>query len=367
MEEGRQPMKIRSLESAYLRVPLPASEDGGHGAIDTEELVLVTVRTDGADGFGYAYTIGKGGRAIRSLIDHELTDLLVGRTFGTPQEAWRHMWQRTLYIGRGGLTTFAIAAIDIALWDAFAKNAGSPLYRALGAEARDLPTYGSGVDLHKPLDDLLAQVDGYLQRGLRGVKMKVGRPSIEDDIARVRAVREMIGPDIALMVDANMAWDREQALDAARHLQEFDLRWLEEPLPPEDVEGHSWLRKQTKIPLSVGESFHSPAEFTTYTKAAANDVFQVDPVTNGGVSVVIEAIARANEAGLDTSTHYADELNAHLLCMADKPVFLEKHAFALDDLLEQPQFVFAGLVRPTDEAGHGIRFRADAVERFSSE
>ncbi|WZO35219.1 mandelate racemase/muconate lactonizing enzyme family protein [Microbacterium sp. LWS13-1.2] len=360
-------MRIMSLSTDYFRLPLPPSEDGGHGAIDTEELVFVNVHTDLADGFGYAYTIGKGGRAIRSLIDHEIADAVIGLDFASPEDAWRHVWRRMLYIGRGGLTSFAIAALDMALWDAYAKADGVPLYRAIGAQSKELPTYGSGVDLQKSTEDLLEQIDGYKARGLRGVKMKVGRPTLSEDIERVAAVRDHLGTAVDLMVDANMAWDRDEALEAARQLEPFELRWLEEPLTPEDIEGHAHLRRETSTPLSVGESFHSPAEFHAYARAGGSDVFQVDPVTNGGVTVAIEALRAANAAGIDASSHYADELNAHILCLAERPVFLEKHAFALDAYLEDPQEIVDGFVRPSERPGHGIAFLAEAVEPFRAD
>jgi 3,6-anhydro-L-galactonate cycloisomerase len=132
--------------------------------------------------------------------------LLLGQDASDIEGLWHLMWQRLLYVGRGGLAAFAIAAVDVALWDLFGVREQKPLYALLGAKAREIPAYGSGVDLPKPLDELLRQVEGFLARGLPGVKVKVGRPDSREDEERVGAVRKLIGDGVDLMVDANMSW-----------------------------------------------------------------------------------------------------------------------------------------------------------------
>jgi L-alanine-DL-glutamate epimerase-like enolase superfamily enzyme len=274
------------------------------------------------------------------------------------------LWQRLLYVGRGGLAAFAIAAIDIALWDLRGLRLGQPLYALLGAQPRDLPAYGSGVDLPKPLDELLRQVEGFVARGLPGVKVKLGRADPAEDEARVAAVRRLIGPDIDLMVDANMAWTADQALERGRRLEPYGLYWYEEPTIPEDVPGHARLARELKVPIAVGESLHSPHEFHRYIEAGAAAVIQIDPVTNGGITASLQALRLADAAGLQTSSHYTDELCAHLLCASRQPVYLEKHAFALDPYLEAPQAVVNGRVRPCTAAGTGLRFNPRAMAPY---
>jgi L-alanine-DL-glutamate epimerase-like enolase superfamily enzyme len=158
-------MKIERVESAYYRLPLEPMGDAGHGAIDTEVLITLDLHAEGLTGHGYAYTIGRGGRAVRSLIDEDIVPLILGQDAVDIHGLWELMWQRLLYVGRGGLAAFAIAAIDVALWDLYGVREGKPLYALLGAGAREVPVYGSGVDLPKPLDELLAQTEGFLQRG----------------------------------------------------------------------------------------------------------------------------------------------------------------------------------------------------------
>jgi len=357
-------MRIEGIETAYHRLPLEAQGDAGHGAIDSEELITLVVRAEGLEGHGYSYTIGRGGRAVQSLIDHDLAPLLAGRDASDIQGLWDLMWQRLLYVGRGGVAAFAMAAVDVALWDLRGLREGRPLYALLGAEARDIPAYGSGVDLPKPLDELLHQTEGFLERGLPGVKVKVGRPDPAEDEERVGAVRRLIGDEVDLMVDANMAWTTEEALERGRRLEAFGLRWYEEPTIPEDVAGHARLARELEVPIAVGESLHSPHEFRRYVDEGATAIVQIDPITNGGITASAAALRMADEAGLQTSSHYTDELSAHLLCASRSPAYLEKHAFALDRYLVEPQVVTDGHVRPTEVPGTGMRFDPDALAPY---
>lgn len=357
-------MRVRSIATSYYRLPLPESGDAGHGRLTHEELILVEVAAEDLTGLGYAYTIGRGGRAIQALIEHDLRPLLIGTEVDDPPAIWERMWSSLLYVGRGGLASFAIAALDIALWDLRGRALGQPLYRLFGGEARPIPAYGSGVDLPLPLNALLRQVEGYLERGVRGVKVKVGRPDPEDDEARLAAVRRLIGEETDLMVDANMGWTVEQAIERGRRLERFRLRWLEEPTIPEDVDGHVRIAAELATPIALGESLHSPWEFERYLEAEAVEVVQLDPITLGGITPWWRVARAAAARGLPLSSHYADELSAHLLAASHNPLYLEKHAFALDPYLEEAQAVVDGAVWPFEQPGHGIRFARRALEPY---
>jgi L-alanine-DL-glutamate epimerase-like enolase superfamily enzyme len=269
-----------------------------------------------------------------------------------------------LYVGRGGLASFAIAALDIALWDLRGLRTGRPLYALVGGRARPLPAYGSGVDLPKPLHDLLRQVEGFMERGFRGVKVKVGRPESREDEERVSAVRRLIGDQVDLMIDANMAWSYAEARERGTRLMSNRLLWLEEPCAPEDVWAHARLAADLGVRIAVGESLHAPAEFERYIAERAAGVIQIDPVTNGGITASLRALALADAAGLPTSSHYTDELSVHLLCASQQPLYVEKHAFALDRYLQTPQRVENGSVRPTEQPGTGLRFELGALAPY---
>ncbi|HZG65902.1 MAG TPA: mandelate racemase/muconate lactonizing enzyme family protein [Herpetosiphonaceae bacterium] len=357
-------MKIERLETAYYRLPLEAVGDAGHGILDSEELITLTLHAEGLEGHGYSYTIGRGGHAIRALIDHDLAPLLLGQDAGDIEGLWKLMWQRLLYVGRGGLTSFAIAAVDIALWDLRGLSEGKPLHALFGAEAREIPAYGSGVDLPKSLPELLKQTESFLARGFPGVKVKIGRRDPREDEQRVGAVRKLIGDGVDLMVDANMTWTADEALERGRRLEQWGLYWYEEPTIPEDVAGHAWLAREMDVPIAIGESLHSPHEFRRYVDEQAVEILQIDPITNGGITASLQALKMADAAGLRTSSHYTDELSAHLLCASSNAVYLEKHAFALDPYLQEPQQVVNGHVRPTGTPGTGLRFDVRALEPY---
>ncbi len=357
-------MKIERIETAYYRLPLEAVGDAGHGIINSEELITLRLFADGLEAHGYTYTIGRGGRAIQALIDHDLAPLLVGQDATNIQGLWELMWHRLLYVGRGGITAFAIAAVDVALWDLYGLREQKPLYALFGVDARELPAYGSGVDLPKSLDDLLKQTEAFMERGFPGVKVKIGRPDPREDEARVGAVRKLIGDGVDLMVDANMTWSADEAIERGRRLEQFGLYWYEEPTIPEDVPGHARLVRELDVPIAIGESLHSPHEFQRYVDEQAAAVLQIDPITNGGITASLQALRMADAAGLKTSSHYTDELSAHLLCASRNAVYLEKHAFALDPYLQAPQQVVNGRVRPTETPGSGMRFDDQALEPY---
>ena len=359
-------MRVHSVETSYYRLPLPESGDAGHGRLTHEELILVRVGADDLAGLGYAYTIGRGGRAIQALIEHDLAPLLLGQEADDPAAVWARLWSALLYVGRGGLASFAIAALDVALWDLKGQALGQPLYRLFGGEPRSIPAYGSGVDLPLPEDALLRQVEGFLERGFRAVKIKVGRPDPAEDEARGGSVRRLIGDDVNLMVDANMGWTADQAIERGRRLERFDLRWLEEPTIPEDVAGHARIAAELEVPVAVGESLHSPWEFERYLAEGAVEVVQLDPITLGGLTPWWRVAQAAAERSLPLSSHYADELSAHMLAASHWPLYLEKHAFPLDPSPDEPQAVIDGTVRPFDRPGHGIRFSEAAPAPYPS-
>ncbi len=207
IHEKETHLKIEHIETAYYRLPLEPMGDAGHGAIDTEELITLSLHAEGLTGHGYAYTIGRGGRAVKALIDHDLAPLVAGQDATEIEGLWDLMWQRLLYVGRGGLASFAIAAVDVALWDLDGVREGRPLYALLGAEAREIPAYGSGVDLPKPLDESARPDGGLPGEGLPGREGQDRTPRFPTRTrSGSRAVRELIGDDVDLMVDANMAW-----------------------------------------------------------------------------------------------------------------------------------------------------------------
>ena len=371
-------MLIRDVRADHYRIPLPtALSDSTHGTILGFELVTVRVRdVDGAEGVGYTYTVGTGGAAVHAIIARDLTPLLTGRAgehdagrrgragrdADRIEELWQAMWWALHYGGRGGAQVLAISAVDIALWDLRARRHGTPLWRLLGGFDPRVPCYAGGIDLDFTLAALLKQTDENLARGFRAIKMKVGRPSLGEDVERVRAMRAHLGADFPLMVDANMRWSVDEAIRAARALRELEPVWLEEPTIPDDVPGHARIVRDGGLPIAAGENLHTLYEFQQLI-AAGGVTFPEPDVTNcGGVTVFMKVAHLAEAANLPVTSHGAHDLTVHLLAAAPNRSYLEAHGFGLDRFIAEPLRIDNGLAIAPDRPGHGIEFDWKALE-----
>jgi len=348
-------MRIHSIETDLYQIPLRVSlSDSTHGEIPFFWFIAVRVRDeDGLEGVGYTYSVTTGGRAIRSLIEEDLKPILLGEDSSRIEHLWWKMWWRLHFSGRGGQASFAIAAVDIALWDLSGKRQKLPLWKILGGYSPRVKVYAGGVDLLFTIDQLKEQTHQFLARGFRAIKMKVGRPRLSEDILRVRAVRDLLGPDIPLMVDANMGWTVEQAIRASRALAEFDLVWLEEPTIPDDLTGHIRIVREGALPIATGENFHTLHEFQHYITAGAVSFPEPDLATCGGISVWMKVARLAEAHNLPVTTHGVHDLHVHTLAAVANASYLEAHGFGLDEFLENPLQIENGEAVAPDRPGHG--------------
>ena len=254
---------ISRIGVQLFQVPLPeVLSDAKHGDHYFFELVTATVTLeDGSEGTGYTYTGGKGGYAIKAMIEHDLAPALVGKDGADIESIYDFMEWHIHYVGRGGIASFAISAIDIALWDLRCKRAGQPLWKLAGGTSDRCKAYCGGIDLQFPLKKLLGNIRSYLNRGFNAVKIKIGREHFEEDLERVRAVRELIGDDITFMVDANYSMTVDQAIMAAEAFKPYNIYWFEEPTIPDNYQGYAEIAKASGMPLAMGENLHTLYEF----------------------------------------------------------------------------------------------------------
>ena len=225
-------MRITQARTDHYAIPLPTVlSDSTHGDMSTFGLITVRLRDDeGCEGLGYTYTVGDiGGAAVRSVAERDLAPVIEGADPRRVEALWERMWWRMHFIGRGGLVAFAMAAVDTALWDLNARRTGEPLWRFLGGHDDRVHAYAGGIDLQFTTEALLDQARGFLDGGFRAIKMKVGRDRLGEDVERVAAMRELLGSEFPLLVDANMRWSVSEAIRAARALAPHDVYWLEEP------------------------------------------------------------------------------------------------------------------------------------------
>jgi L-alanine-DL-glutamate epimerase-like enolase superfamily enzyme len=357
-------MLIHEVQADHYRIPLPiALSDSTHGTIRAFELITVRVRdTEGAEGMGYTYTVGTGGGAVHALIARDLAPLLAGRAAERIEETWQAMWWALHYGGRGGAQVLAISAVDIALWDLRARRQRAPLWRILGGFDPRVPCYAGGIDLDFSLDALLRQTDDHQARGFRAIKMKVGRPSLHDDLERVRAVRAHLGRDFPLMVDANMRWSVDEAIRAARAFRDFDLVWLEEPIIPDDVPGHARVVREGGLPVAAGENLHTLHEFRALIDAGGVTFPEPDVTNCGGVTVFMKICHLAEAFNLPVTSHGAHDVTVHLLAAVPNRSYLEAHGFGLDRYIAEPLRLEQGRAVAPDTPGHGVQFDWKTLE-----
>jgi L-alanine-DL-glutamate epimerase-like enolase superfamily enzyme len=361
-------MRVTAVECDLYRVPAPIVLQDSIQRITHWEWVIATVHTDAAvTGTGFSYTLGMGGAAIRELVKTYLAPMVIGRDPADVKHIWERCWRELHANGSGGFTTLAIAPLDIALHDILAKSADVSLYELLGQGVNRIPAYASGLNLHLDGVHLLEQIRRYLDQGYRSVKVKVGREAVEEDVDRVASVRELIGPDLELLLDANQAWTVDEAIDRGQRLERFRPTWLEEPCLADDILANAQARRALSIPIAVGETLFTKYEFTNYIRAGAVDIVQADIARVGGFTAWTEIAELAHANGLAVAPHFLMELSVHGLCSVPNGRILENvEGGSLYELgiAQEPVRIERGIAYPPNAPGHGIVLDQAGLARY---
>lgn len=367
MPKGHEKVVIDRFDVASYNVPTDSPESDGTLEWDHTNIVIVTVHAGGRQGLGYTYADS----ATVALLNNGLRSVVLGMDPLSPAAAYMAMWQRIRNLGRPGVCSMAISAIDCALWDLKARLLDIPLVTLLGQVRDAAPVYGSGGFTSYTDRQLAKQLGDWAKEDFCAVKMKIGRdPNRDQD--RVRIAREAIGPKVRLYVDANGAYTPRQALEHADMLARFDVRWFEEPVSSDNLEGMRFVRDRApaRMEIAAGEYGYRIFDFQRILAAGAVDVLQADITRCGGFTAFLQVAALAQANNLPLSSHTAPALHVHAACAAIP--FSEMEYF--HDHVRIERMFFDGLPRLSDGKlhpdlsvpGNGLVLRRADAEKFAA-
>lgn len=334
-----------------------------------QETIIVCIHdADGAVGTGYSYTIGTGGSSIVALLMDHLAPRLMGQEADDVERLWRDLLFHTHATAVGAITSLALAAVDTALWDLRARRAQLPLWRLAGGAKDRAPLYTTeGGWLHLTVEELIADALEAKRLGFGGAKVKLGKPRAREDVARLELLRAAVGDDFEILTDCNQAFTVAEAIRRAHLLEPLGIGWIEEPLPADDLDGHVRLSRATSLPVAVGESIYSLAQFREYMQRGACSIVQVDVARIGGITPWLKVAHVAEAFNMAVCPHFLMELHVSLVCAVPNGRWVE-YIPQLDEITTAPLAIEGGFALAPSTAGLGIEwdFAAIADKRVKS-
>lgn len=359
-------MKVTRVQARPVVVPLAEPIGSALGQIRAFGCILVSVETDaGIVGENLVFTLNDRRTRVLQAMVEDLADLVVGWDAGHIAGFWARAWKDINFLGHQGVTVVGISALDGALWDALGKASGLPLYRLLGGARDRVPAYHSGgLWLSSSTEELVAEARSFSAQGFKAMKMRLGLPDPMADIARVRAVREAIGPEIKLMADANQGLNEAQAIRLGRRLEDYDLTWFEEPLPAWDLEGLARVSATLDTPIASGETEYTRYGFRQMLDLRSADVLMPDLQRVGGVSEFMRVGHMAQSHDVPISSHLFPETSIQVLGALSNAVYLEYMPWF--SKLYNEELVFEdGHALVPERPGWGFTFNQDYVAHLA--
>ena len=359
-------MEITDVETYALEVPRAVTAADSRHVFDTWHVTAVELGTDaGMTGLGWMAS-SRAGSVFKHLLDDQFVPLLPGRDPFATEAIRTDLRDHAVYYGETGMSAYPRAAIDIALWDLKGKAAGEPLYRLLGGEDDRIRAYASSLDAGLSLDDLHDRHAARAEEGFTAFKTKVGdkRPAVEAE--RVGTVRDAVGPDAEIFVDANQAWTVSETIEVVDAIDVHDLGWVEEPISEWDMVGHPRVADRIDPPLATGEMFYRPERFRWLAERGGMEVVQPDLIRAGGVSGVLDVARVAADHHLPLCPHANHAVSAHLVSAAPTGWLVEYFTGGdlAAEILERPPTVADGHVHLPDRPGHGYRLDRDGIDAY---
>ncbi len=363
MTHTATPLTIRAIRSIGVEVPMTYALGTSRATITRAPLLLVDLEThEGITGHAYLFCyVREAAVAIGKFLE-EIERLVAGKRVA-PADLWSILAKRFALIGVQGTVRMAMAGLDIAAWDALAKAAGLPLAALLGGSPKPIPAYNScGLGL-MATDALADEAEKLLAGGFRGVKLRLGYPTLKEDLAALRAVRARLPDEVAIMVDYNQALTVAEALRRGRALDRENIIWLEEPIRHDDYAGAARLARELATPIQIGENFSEPAAMAAALAAGAADYVMPDLERIGGVTGFQRAAALAAAHRIEISSHLFPEVSAHCLAAAPTAHWLEYMDWA-DAIMAEPLRIIDGFATAPDRPGNSLAWNARAVEKY---
>jgi mandelate racemase len=362
MPRGSSPT-IQEFRVRAVRVPMTEPHRTASGVVAESPLVLTDVITDtGISGRSMVFTYTPAALGPTAELIHNVGALVKGERLA-PAEIEQQLARRFRLLGTQGLVGMALAAIDMALWDALARVHSLPLVRLLGGAEKLLRAYGAvGYD---GVEGCARTAERWATRGFTGIKAKIGYPTVQEDVAVVRAMRRAAGSDMAIMVDYNQSLTPTEAVARLRVLDDEGLTWVEEPTLAHDHAGHALIAREARTPIQCGENWWGTLDLQHAIEARASDLVMPDVMKIGGVTGWLRAAALAQASGLQVSSHLWPEISARLMCCTPTAHWLE-YADWWNPIVAEPLRVEKGMAIVDDAIGTGIEWNEDAVRRFAA-
>ena len=361
--------KISSIDTYLVETAVKGKFSDSTRKVETIGFVVVDIATDeGLHGLGVTYN-EVGGEAVKEMIDKALAPKLLGRDPLATETLYEETFHYMRGVGRKGLAFCAYSPIDLALWDIKGKLLGLPLYRLLGGSRREVPIYGSGGWVSYSKDELVEEARGMVAQGYKHIKVKVGvngGKDLREDVRRIAAVREAVGPAIGIMLDANNAFTSATAVQLANRLREYDILFFEEPVLADDLPGLARFRQGTDIPLATGEHEYTRYGVRDLLLNQAVDVLQVDITRSGGFTEMLKVAALAQTWNVGFAPHGMEHMHMHLVAALPNAMFLERLLVfepVAEIAFKNSPLPKNGMLTLPDEPGLGLTLNYDNLPR----
>lgn len=355
-------MIIKDVRTRLLSVPWNEQNTWPHAERGNREIIVVEVETaSGIVGQGHIQTLRGGMRTIAMCLEEMIKPLVMGQDAGHVERLWQLMYRSTYWQGRMGIAVNALSLVDIALWDILGQKAGLPLYQLWGGSAEEMPIYGSGCFRGLGGDGMIAKAQRYVAEGYTAIKMQVALlHTLQQDHDHVRRMREALGPDIDIMIDVNMGWTADVAIQMGRKFEQYDIYWLEEPVSGEDFAGYMRIAQALDLRVVGGESHYTRFDFRPFFENPCVPILQPD-IMRGGFTELRKIATVADTWGIKIAPHLYHELMTHVNASIPNGLILEYMGF-MDDLWVETVDPVKGMVRPPERPGHGMRIKPEIIK-----